>query len=54
MLGGRAGGWPSDDEVVAAMPEAWRQRGDDGKLKRHRERDEFLAKLARLRDFERR
>lgn len=54
LLGERSGGWPSDDQVVDAMPEAWRQRGADGQLKRHRERDEFLAKLERLREFERR
>jgi thymidylate synthase (FAD) len=54
LLGDRADGWPSNDQVVDAMPEAWRQRGPDGQLKRHRERDEFLAKLARLREFERR
>jgi thymidylate synthase (FAD) len=54
LLGERASGWPTTDEVAAALPEVWRQRGANGELKRHRERDEFLAKLERLRDFERR
>ena len=53
LLGAREGGWPADEEIVEALPEVWRQRGADGALKRHRERDEFLAKLARLREFER-
>lgn len=34
--------------VEAALPPAWRERNAKGELKRHRERDEFLAKLARL------
>ena len=38
----------NDSEVVASLPEAWRQRDANGKLKRNRERDEFLAKLSRL------
>jgi thymidylate synthase (FAD) len=37
-----------EDEIIAALPEAWRQYTDEGKLKRNRERDEFLAKLRRL------
>ena len=41
---------PGDDDVMAALPEVWRQRKDDGSLKRNRERDEFLDKVARLRD----
>jgi thymidylate synthase ThyX len=53
LFGAREGGWPADEEIVEALPEVWRQRGADGALKRHRERDEFLAKLARLREFER-
>jgi thymidylate synthase (FAD) len=40
---------PADEDVIAALPEVWRQRKEDGSLKRNRERDEFLEKLARLR-----
>lgn len=38
-----------DLDPIEALPEVWRKRDDDGQLKRHRERDEWLAKLARLR-----
>jgi thymidylate synthase (FAD) len=37
-----------EDEIIAALPEAWRQYTEEGKLKRNRERDEFLAKLREL------
>jgi thymidylate synthase (FAD) len=43
-------GWPSEEEIHEALPEVWRQRKEDGSLKRNRERDEFFAKLERLRD----
>jgi thymidylate synthase (FAD) len=46
------GGWPGDDEVLAFLPEAWRQTTGEGKLKRNRERDEFLAKLRRIAERE--
>jgi thymidylate synthase (FAD) len=40
---------PLDEaEIIAALPEAWRQYTDEGKLKRNRERDEFLEKLGKL------
>ena len=42
-------GAPDDAHVDAALPPVWRERTADGKPKRNRERDEFLAKLARLR-----
>lgn len=42
--------WPTDDDVLASLPDAWRGRKDDGELKRNRERDEFLAKLERVRE----
>jgi len=48
LLSGQREGWPEDDEVFDALPEAWRQTTAEGKLKRNRERDEFLAKLQRL------
>ena len=38
------------DEIVAALPEAWRQTTADGQIKRNRERDEFLQKLRDIRD----
>ena len=47
LLDGGAG-WPDAARVEAAMPEAWRERNSKGELKRNREREEFLAKLARL------
>jgi len=47
LLDGGAG-WPDAARVEAAMPEAWRERNAKGELKRNREREEFLAKLARL------
>jgi thymidylate synthase (FAD) len=47
LLAGGAG-WPDAARVEAAMPEAWRERNAKGELKRNREREEFLAKLARL------
>ena len=40
--------WPDAARVEAALPEAWRETNAKGELKRNRERDEFLAKLARL------
>lgn len=52
LLGGQRDGWPEEEEIVDALPEVWRQRTEEGKLKRHRERDEFLAKLERLRESE--
>ena len=42
-------GWPDDARVGAALPAVWRERTADGRPKRNRERDELLAKLARLR-----
>jgi thymidylate synthase (FAD) len=50
LLGGPRGTWPDEAQVTAALPEAWRQRDARGALRKNRERDEFLAKLARLRD----
>jgi len=47
LLDGGAG-WPDAARVEAAMPEAWREKNAKGELKRNREREEFLAKLARL------
>jgi thymidylate synthase (FAD) len=47
LLAGNAG-WPEPARVEAAFPEAWRETSAKGGLKRNRERDEFLAKLARL------
>jgi thymidylate synthase (FAD) len=47
LLDGGAG-WPDAARVEAALPEAWRERNAKGELKRNREREEFLAKLARL------
>jgi thymidylate synthase (FAD) len=41
-------GWPDAARVEAALPEAWREKNAKGELKRNREREEFLAKLARL------
>jgi thymidylate synthase (FAD) len=38
----------TEEEIIAAMPDAWRQYTGEGKLKRNRERDEFLAKLHEL------
>jgi len=49
LLSGRRDGWPDDAEVAAALPEAWRQTNSEGKLKRNRERDEFLEKLRTIR-----
>ena len=49
LLGGERHGWPSDDEVMESLPEAWRQKTSEGALKRNRERDEFLNKLKSLR-----
>ncbi|HQR37564.1 MAG TPA: FAD-dependent thymidylate synthase [Blastocatellia bacterium] len=49
LLGGSRDGWPTDDEVHASLPEAWRQLTTEGKLKRNRERDEFLDKMRALR-----
>jgi thymidylate synthase (FAD) len=40
--------WPDAERVEGAFPEAWREVNAKGELKRNRERDEFLAKLARL------
>jgi thymidylate synthase ThyX len=48
LLGGPNRRWPSDAQVMAALPEAWREVNADGSLKRNRERDEFLAKLKRF------
>ncbi len=48
LLGETGDGWPGEESLVDALPEAWRQRNDEGKLKRNRERDEFLAKVRRL------
>ena len=53
LLTGGAGGWPDDARVTAALPAAWQGRTADGRPKRNRERDEFLAKLTRLRDTSR-
>src|SRR5262249_7604929 len=49
LAGGRDGGGPDDARVSAALPAVWQERTPGGTLKRNRERDEFLAKLARLR-----
>ena len=49
LLGGSRDGWPTDDEVHASLPEAWRQLTTEGRLKRNRERDEFLDKMRALR-----
>jgi len=49
LLAGERSGFPDDGEVLAALPEAWQQRAQDGSLKRNRERDEFLAKLRDIR-----
>lgn len=48
LLGQTGDGWPDEDSLVDALPDAWRQRNDEGKLKRNREREEFLAKVRRL------
>jgi thymidylate synthase (FAD) len=40
--------WPDAERVEGAFPEAWREVNAKGELKRNRERDEFVAKLARL------
>ena len=48
LVGGEAGKWPSDQQVIKALPGPWRETGPGGSLKRNRERDEFLAKLTRL------
>src|SRR2546428_4863949 len=40
--------WPHDARVMAALPAAWTEKNQAGVLKPNRERDEFLAKLARL------
>lgn len=40
--------WPSEDEILAAMPDVWQQRTAEGTLKRNRERDEFLAKMREI------
>lgn len=34
--------------VDSSLPEVWLRRGNDGKLKSHREREELVAKLTRL------
>ena len=39
---------PDDERLLAALPEAWRERDARGALKRNREREEFLAKLRGL------
>jgi thymidylate synthase (FAD) len=48
IIGGATAGWPSNAQVVAALPEPWRERNAEGGLKRNREREEFIAKLERL------
>jgi len=48
LLAGADGAPPDEARVLAALPEAWRERGPTGALKRNREREEFLAKLRRL------
>ena len=53
LLDGSDGGWPDEARVTAALPVPWRERPGEGKPKRNRERDEFLAKLARLREARR-
>ena len=50
LLGGKRDGWPSADEIHAALPGAWQATNAEGKLKRNREREEFLAKLETLAD----
>ncbi len=35
----------------SAFPEGWLKKGEEGRLKTHRERDEFLVKLGKLRDI---
>ena len=49
LLSSEHKGWPEADEIVAALPEVWRQTAADGGLKRNRERDEFLEKLRAIR-----
>ena len=49
LLSAERKGWPSADEIVSAMPEAWKQTSAEGKIKRNRERDEFLQKLRDIR-----
>jgi thymidylate synthase (FAD) len=49
LLAGDAGGWPDAERVLAALPGPWRERTPEGKLKRNREREELMAKLARIR-----
>jgi len=48
LVGGETGKWPSDQQVIKALPDPWRETGPGRSLKRNRERDEFLAKLKRL------
>ncbi len=49
LLAEQPGGFPADDVVTAALPTSWQERTAGGALKRNREREEFLAKLTRLR-----
>jgi thymidylate synthase (FAD) len=54
LLDGAREAWPSDEDVLNALPRVWTERNADGSLKRNRERDEFLTKLNRLRELGRR
>ena len=49
LVAGEAGKWPHEEQVIEALPDPWRETGRGGTLKRNREREEFLAKLKRLR-----
>ena len=40
--------WPDERSVHAALPDPWREVDAEGRLKRNRERDEFLGKLRRM------